>query len=62
MVKSVTFHVISGVVSYKSGLIYKILPLPDSNICWPTNCRIWVFRCFCWFCIHSRCDYWLFNF
>jgi hypothetical protein len=25
MVKSVKFHVISGVVSYKSGLIYKIL-------------------------------------
>jgi hypothetical protein len=25
MVKSVTFHVISGVVSYKRGLIYKIL-------------------------------------
>jgi hypothetical protein len=25
IVKSVKFHVISGVVSYKSGLIYKIL-------------------------------------
>jgi hypothetical protein len=25
MVKLVTFHVISGVVSYKSGLIYKVL-------------------------------------
>jgi hypothetical protein len=33
IVKSVKFHVISGVVSYKSGLIYKILRGINTFLC-----------------------------
>jgi hypothetical protein len=57
MVKSVKFHVTSGVVSYKSGLIYKILRGMNTFFIWRICISSWWSGWsskFCGLLIHQR--------